>query len=69
MDTYDQLIGVDELVIDLRYNGGGLVRVANKLASQAAWNNVDGEIFLTYQYNRNFNDEDYYLASVVVLSV
>ncbi|WP_157981122.1 S41 family peptidase [Aliidiomarina haloalkalitolerans] len=58
-DTYDQLIGVDELVIDLRYNGGGLVRVANQLASQAAWNNVDGEIFLTYQYNRNFNDEDY----------
>lgn len=59
-DAYDQLIGVDELVIDLRYNGGGLVRVANQLSSQAAWEHVEGEIFLTYQYNRNFNDDDFY---------
>ncbi len=58
-NAYDQLIGVDELIIDLRYNSGGLVRVANQLSSQAAWNNVENEIFLTFQYNENYEDEDY----------
>ncbi|MFU8784703.1 S41 family peptidase [Aliidiomarina sp.] len=58
--AYDQLEGVDELIIDLRYNSGGLVRVANQLASQAAWNNVENEIFLTYQYNENFQDQNFY---------
>lgn len=58
-NAYDQLIGVDELIIDLRYNSGGLVRVANQLASQAAWNNVENEIFLTFQYNENYEDEEY----------
>ncbi|RUO21236.1 hypothetical protein CWE08_06545 [Aliidiomarina iranensis] len=56
-NAYDALIGVDELIIDLRYNGGGLVRVANQLASQAAWNNVENEVFLTYQYNDNYEDQ------------
>ncbi|WP_194755939.1 S41 family peptidase [Aliidiomarina indica] len=57
-NAFDQLIGVDELVIDLRYNSGGLVRVANQLASQAAWNTVENEVFVTFQYNDNFNDQD-----------
>ncbi|RTE87413.1 MULTISPECIES: S41 family peptidase [Gammaproteobacteria] len=52
--AYDQLDGVDELVIDLRYNSGGLIRIANQLSSQAAWNSVQNEIFVTYRYNDNF---------------
>ena len=43
--------GVDELVLDLRYNGGGLIRVANQLATQIAENAVQGEVFVKYQYN------------------
>ncbi|EGN76422.1 periplasmic protease [Idiomarina sp. A28L] len=58
--AYDQLLGVDELIIDLRYNSGGLVRVANQLSSQAAWDSVENEIFLTFQYNENYDNEDYF---------
>lgn len=43
--------GVDALVLDLRYNGGGLIRVANQLSTQVALNNVLGEVFVKYQYN------------------
>lgn len=50
----DEMIGVDELVLDLRYNGGGLIRVANQLASQMAWHEVQNQTFLTYQYNSNY---------------
>lgn len=57
-NAFDQLIGVDDLIIDLRYNSGGLVRVANQLASQAAWDNVQNEIFVTFQYNANFASQD-----------
>lgn len=57
-DAFDQFIGVDELVIDLRYNGGGLIRVANQIASQTAWDSVEHETFVTYQFNDNYRDED-----------
>lgn len=43
--------GVDELVLDLRYNGGGLIRVANQLATQIAQNAVQNQVFVKYQYN------------------
>ncbi|MCC5880921.1 MAG: peptidase S41 [Idiomarina sp.] len=56
-DAFDQLIGVDELVIDLRYNGGGLIRVANQIASQTAWHEVEHETFVTYQFNDNYDDQ------------
>lgn len=52
--TLDQLDGIDELIIDLRYNGGGLIRIANQLASQTAWHEVEHETFLTYNYNSNY---------------
>ncbi|RUO32115.1 peptidase S41 [Aliidiomarina sedimenti] len=58
----DQLVaagGVDELIIDLRYNGGGLIRIANQIASQASWDFVENETFLTFNYNDNYADEEY----------
>lgn len=58
-DAFDQLQDVDELVIDLRYNGGGLIRIANQIASQSSWDAVENEIFVTYQYNDNYTDQDY----------
>ncbi|MBV2130733.1 S41 family peptidase [Arsukibacterium indicum] len=42
---------IDELVLDLRYNGGGLIRVANQLSSQIAFPKLQGNIFVKYRYN------------------
>ncbi|GHB68146.1 peptidase S41 [Psychrosphaera saromensis] len=44
---------VDEMILDLRYNGGGLISVANQLSSQIGGYNVEDEIFLSYQFNEN----------------
>lgn len=55
--AFDQFIGVDELIIDLRYNGGGLIRVANQIASQTSWHAVENETFVTYQFNDNYRDD------------
>ncbi|HET8816908.1 MAG TPA: S41 family peptidase [Pseudidiomarina sp.] len=49
--AYNQFIGVDELIIDVRYNGGGLTRYANQAGAQAAGNNVIGETFVRYLFN------------------
>ncbi len=43
--------GVQELVIDLRYNGGGLVSVGADLASYAAGNRAAGDVFASLLYN------------------
>lgn len=37
--------GIDQLILDLRYNPGGFGHIANQLASQIAGENVRGEIF------------------------
>jgi hypothetical protein len=43
--------GVQEVVLDLRYNGGGLVSVANRVASHAAGSRAAGQTFATLLYN------------------
>lgn len=43
--------GVNELILDLRYNGGGYIRVANQLSTQIAYNAVRNQTFITYRYN------------------
>ena len=42
---------MNELVLDLRYNGGGLIRVANQLSTQIARSFVQGQTFVKYRYN------------------
>ena len=44
---------IDRLVIDLRYNGGGLIRYANQLATQTAGTQVQGKTFIQYRFNDN----------------
>jgi len=51
--AYFKANGVDELILDLRYNGGGLLNVAAHLGSLIGGNNVKGHIF----QNNRFNDK------------
>ncbi len=48
---YFAAANIDELVLDVRYNGGGLIRVANQLSTQIARSNVQGQTFVKYRYN------------------
>ena len=43
--------GIDDLVIDLRYNGGGLLYIAQMLASMVAGTEKEGEIFEEIETN------------------
>ncbi len=43
--------GVNELVIDLRYNGGGYVSLAQQLCNLIAPVSANGKAMFTYQYN------------------
>jgi len=51
--------GITELVLDLRYNGGGLISVANRLASQIAGPSVAGETLVSYEFNDEYTDVNF----------
>lgn len=43
--------GIDDLVLDLRYNGGGYIYIANEVASMIAGAKAQGRVFEQLQYN------------------
>jgi len=49
---------VNELVLDLRYNGGGAVNVANHLASLIGGSNVAENIFIHTKFNERYSEND-----------
>lgn len=53
------MAGVEDLVVDLRYNGGGLVAVANELASLIGGVTTVGQVLSKRTHNaaNNFRDE------------
>jgi C-terminal processing protease CtpA/Prc len=53
---------VTELVLDLRYNGGGYISIARQLASQIAGSNVIGKNMIRYIYNNNNTSSNYDLS-------
>ena len=46
--------GVNDVVIDLRYNGGGYVSIAEKLSNFLAPSSVTGSTMMTQQYNDKY---------------
>ncbi|OFY65839.1 MAG: hypothetical protein A2V64_03050 [Bacteroidetes bacterium RBG_13_43_22] len=49
--TYFQSVGAKDLILDLRYNTGGLLNISQQLASYIAGNGLTGTAFATLQYN------------------
>jgi len=48
---YIRTKGIDDLVLDLRYNGGGLVGVAQHLAGLIGGSLTSGQVFARYRHN------------------
>ena len=50
--------GITDLIMDLRYNGGGDINVCTDIASMIAPASADGKTFLTLSHNLGNKDED-----------
>lgn len=51
--------GVTDLVLDLRYTGGGRTWVARRLAAQIAGTDVEGEVYARYVANDKYPEFEY----------
>lgn len=55
--------GVQDVVVDLRYNGGGYVSVAKRLANYLAPNSANGGVMMTQKFNQkytSYNSTDHF---------
>jgi C-terminal processing protease CtpA/Prc len=48
--------GINDLVVDLRYNGGGYVTVQQKLADWLAPSSANGQLMMKEQFNNKYTD-------------
>ncbi|WP_069660365.1 S41 family peptidase [Arcticibacter eurypsychrophilus] len=55
--------GVTDLIIDLRYNGGGYVTTAQYLANLIAPISIDNSVMFSEHYNKNMQDKNIPLLS------
>lgn len=51
-----QSSSINELVVDLRYNGGGLISVASQLANLIGANSANSGVFGTYSHNNKHTE-------------
>ncbi len=49
---------IDELVIDLRYNGGGQINIAEHMAGLIIPDNVNSQLFVKYEHNNNISHKN-----------
>jgi hypothetical protein len=56
--VFDRFVteGVTDVIVDLRYNGGGYVSVSEALANFLIKPSANGNIMMTQQYNENYSD-------------
>ena len=59
VDFFNSEGGIDDLILDLRYNGGGQTNVANYLASIIGGQAVDGKAFAKFIFNDKRNDQNF----------
>lgn len=50
--------GVNTVVIDMRYNGGGLISVAERQVNLTVGADHAGDVAYTFMYNSNYSDEN-----------
>lgn len=58
IDAVDDLTGIDDLVIDLRYNGGGYLDIASELGYMIAGELTAGKTFEKLQFNNKHTSRD-----------
>ena len=58
--------GVTELIVDLRYNGGGSTTVARNLASMLGGSALDGQTFAQFRYNDKHTASNFSYAFTTV---
>src|SRR5690606_10698 len=51
--------GAEELILDVRYNGGGGIRSAAMLSGLIHHDFDPDQLFIKYQYNRRYRDNEY----------
>ncbi|MFV8749419.1 S41 family peptidase [Nannocystaceae bacterium ST9] len=51
--------GVSKLIIDYRYNGGGLISVAERVVDLSVGAEYEGEMAYRFEYNDNYASENY----------
>lgn len=64
---------IDELIIDLRYNGGGRVNIASWMASNILGSQSIGRNFMEYQFNADkadeYNEQEAFIAPEIPLEL